>query len=124
MDKPASPTAVRTVRGGPRDDAAHLRLIADNVPAMTTAYDERLICTFANRRFTDFFGLTTENIVGRHLREVVGEAPYQEIKPYFDRVLAGERTTYSRTRVMANGERRYLDVELIPHIGPGGRRRG
>jgi diguanylate cyclase (GGDEF)-like protein/PAS domain S-box-containing protein len=107
----------------PADDAAQLRLIADNVPAMSVAYDERLLCTFANRRFAEFFGFTTATIVGRHLREVVGEQPYQEIKPHFDRVLAGERTTYKRIRTMPNGERRFLEVELIPHI-TGGRVRG
>src|SRR5512146_206908 len=123
MSKAGHPAAFRGP-AGLRDDAAHLRLIADNVPAMTVAYDERLLCTFANRRFAEFFGFTTESIVGRHVREIVGEEPYKEGKPYFDRVLAGERTTYARTRVLENGERRYLDVELMPHIGPGGRARG
>jgi len=107
-----------------REDAAHLRLIADNLPAMTVAYDERLLCTFANRRFAEFFGFTTETIVGRHLREIIGEGPYKEVKPHFDRVLAGRRTTYKRTLVRENGERRYLEVELMPHLGPGGRGRG
>ncbi len=109
---------------GPADDAAQLRLIADNVPAMSVAYDELLLCTFANRRFAEFFGFTTATIVGRHLREIVGEEPYQEVKPYFDRVLGGERTTYKRIRTMPNGERRFLEVELMPHIDKGGRVRG
>jgi PAS domain S-box-containing protein len=117
-------TPLRARRPAASDDAAQLRLIADNVPAMTIAYDERLVCTFANRRFAEFFGLTTETIVGKHLREIIGEAPYREVKPYFDRVLAGERTTYKRTRILPNGERRYLEVELMPHIGEDGRRRG
>jgi diguanylate cyclase (GGDEF)-like protein/PAS domain S-box-containing protein len=124
MNKPGGPAPASAARAGLREDAAHLRLIADNVPAMTVAYDERLICTFANRRFAEFFGLTTDTIVGRHLREIVGEGPYREVKPYFDRVLAGSRTTYKRTRVLANGERRFLEVELIPHVEPGGRKRG
>src|SRR5690349_11077237 len=110
MAKLGSATPVAPVRRpAPRDDAAELRLIADNVPAMSTAYDEHLICRFANRRFAEFFGLTTQSIVGRHLRQVIGEGPYQEVKPYFERVLAGHRTTYKRTRVMESGEQRYLE---------------
>jgi len=101
----------------PRDDAAQLRLIADNVPAMSIAYDKDLHCLFANRRFAEFFGLTTASIVGRHLREIIGEGPYREVKPDFDRVLDGHRTTYKRTRVLDDGQRRYLEVELIPHLG-------
>src|SRR5437660_1418558 len=108
----------------PRDDAQELRLIADNLPAMSTAYDENLVCRFASRRFADFFGFTTQSIVGKHLRQVIGEAPYREVKPYFDRVLAGHRTTYKRTRVMQNGEKRHLEVELIPHVASDGQVRG
>ena len=115
---------IRDRHGALADDAAQLRLIADNVPAMSIAYDERLLCTFANRRFAEFFGFTTATIVGKHLREIIGEEPYQEVKPYFDRVLAGERTTYERIRTMPDGERRFLEVELIPHMGEGGRARG
>ena len=115
---------LRRGHGAPADDAAQLRLIADNVPAMSVAYDERLLCTFANRRFAEFFGFTTATIVGRHLREVVGEDAYREVKPHFDRVLAGERTTYKRIRRLPDGERRFLEVELIPHVAGGGRVRG
>ncbi len=104
-----------------RDDAAQLRLIADNVPAMSIAFDEHLRCVFANRRFAEFFGFTTADIVGRHLREVTGEAAYQEVRGYFDQVLEGRRVTYGRTRLLASGERRHLAVELIPNVGRDGR---
>ena len=103
-----------------RDEAAQLRLIADNVPAMLIAYDKNLHCLFANRRFAEFFGFTSANIVGRHLREIVGAGPYQEIEPYFERVLEGHRTTYERMRVLDGGERRHLEVELIPHLAQDG----
>ena len=108
--KPGKAAPITPPRHSPRDDAAELRLIADNVPAMSIAYDERLICLFANRRFAEFFGFSTETIVGRHLREIVGENAYPEVKPYFDHVLAGHRTTYKRVRLMPDGERRHLEV--------------
>lgn len=114
----------KRARVKPRDAAAQLRFIADNVPAMSIAYDENLRCLFANRRFAEFFGLTTVNIVGKHLREIIGEGPYQEVKPHFDRVLEGHRATYKRTRVLASGEPRFLEVELTPHIGLAGRTPG
>ncbi len=107
-----------------REDAAQLRLIADSVPAMSIAYDKHLRCLFANQRFAEFFGLTTTNIVGKHLREIIGEGPYQEVKAPFDQVLAGQRATYKRTRVLDSGELRSLEVELIPHLGPDGGSRG
>ena len=91
---------------------------------MMIAFDARLVCTFANRRYAQFFRLTTETIVGRHVRDIVGEAAWREIRPYFEQVLGGRRTTYGRIHVFPNGERRDLEVELIPHLGEGGRARG
>ena len=119
MQLPGEPTPAQ-----PRDDAEQLRLIADNVPAMSIAYDKHLRCLFANRRFAEFFGFTSASIVGKHLRDVIGEGPYQEVKCHFDQVLAGTRATYGRTRVLDGGERRHLEVELIPHIGSNGQTQG
>ena len=106
------------------DDAARLRLIADNMPAMSIAYDKNLRCLFANRRFAEFFGLTTASIVGKHLRDIIGEGPYKEVKPHFDLVLEGQRTSYKRTRVLDSGELRLLEVELVPHMGQDGQIQG
>ncbi|MHB8725102.1 MAG: EAL domain-containing protein [Casimicrobiaceae bacterium] len=108
----------------PQDDPAQLRLIADSVPAMSIAYDQNLRCQFANRRFAEYFGLTARSIVGKHLREIVGEDAYREIKPFFDQVLAGRPSHYQRARALEDGTFRYLEVELIPHFGPDGRTRG
>jgi diguanylate cyclase (GGDEF)-like protein/PAS domain S-box-containing protein len=119
-----TPQSVSVHGALPWEDAARLRLIADNIPAMSVAYDEKLICRFANRRFAEFFDHTSDSIVGRHLREIIGEAPYREVKPAFDRVLAGTRTAYTRKRVMPDGSHRYIDVELIPYMGEDGRSRG
>jgi PAS domain S-box-containing protein len=107
-------------QANPRDDAAQLRLVAD-MPVMLIAYDKSLRCLFASRRFAEFFDLAAVNIVGRHLREIIGEVPYQEVKPYFDRVLEGHCASYRRTRVLDGGELHDLEVELIPDIGQDGR---
>ena len=103
----------------PRDEAAQLRFVAD-MPVLLIAYDTGLRCLFASRRLAEFFGLAAASIVGKHLREIIGEAPYQEVKPYFDRALEGHCTTYRRTRVLDSGELRELEVELAPEVGPDG----
>ena len=120
----AGPGPQTAGNASPLDDAAQLRLIADNLPAMSIAYDENLRCLFANQRFAAFFGWDIRSIVGLHLSEVIGEAGYQEVKPYFDTVLAGQACRYERTRVLADGSQRFLEVELIPHTGPDSRNRG
>lgn len=107
-----------------RDDAAQLRLIVDNMPAMSIAYDTNLRCLFANRRFAEFFGFAGDSIVGKHLREIIGEGPYREVKPYFETALDGHCATYRRTCILDGGEPRYVEANLVPHIGEDGRTLG
>ena len=104
-----------------RDSAAQLRLFADNVPAMTVSLDEHLRFLFANKRYAEFFGFEPADLVGRHLREVVGEEAYREIEGYFAQALQGHPVTYQRMRKPATGESRYLEVKLLPHVGDQGK---
>ena len=110
-------TARKQAEQALRDSAEKLRLFADNVPAMTVSYDENQRCRFANKRYADFFGFSPADIVGRHLREVVGEEAYREIEGHFVQVLQGHPVAYQRTHKLANGESRYLEMKLLPHIG-------
>ena len=110
-------TARKQVEQALRDSAEKLRLFADNVPAMTVSWDENLRCRFANKLFTEFFGLALDDIIGKHVREVLGEEVYREIEGYFVQVLQGHPVTYQRTRKLANGESRFLEIKLLPQIG-------
>jgi diguanylate cyclase (GGDEF)-like protein/PAS domain S-box-containing protein len=107
-----------------RESAEKLRLFADNVPAMTASYNENLQCRFANKAFAEFFGFTVASILGKHLREVVGDEVYREIEGHFAQVLQGHPVTYQRTRKLQNGESRYLEIKLLPHIGERGQALG
>ncbi|TAK40956.1 MAG: PAS domain S-box protein [Betaproteobacteria bacterium] len=103
------------------ESAEKLRLFADNVPAMTVSWDEHLHCGFANKLFTEFFGLAAEDIVGKHVREVLGEAVYREIEGHLVKALQGHAVTYERIGRLRSGESRYLEVKLLPHIGEQGK---
>ncbi len=113
-------TARKRAEQALRASAEKLRLFADNVPAMTVSWDENLRCLFANKVFTEFFGLAVEDIIGKHVREVLGEDVYREIEPHFMQVLQGHPVTYQRTRKLENGESRYIEIKLLPQIGDQG----
>ena len=105
-----------------RDSAAQLRLFADNVPAMTVSLGREPALPLRQQGATPSFSVSTAaDIVGKHLREVVGEEVYREIEGHFAQVLQGHPVTYQRTRKLANGESRYLEVKLLPHIGDQGK---
>jgi len=97
-----------------RDSAHSLRIFADNIPAMTESWDKHLRCRFANRAFGDFFGVCVEDILGKHVREVLGEGVFEEIEGQFALALQGQPVVYERTRRLVNGETRHLQVKLLP----------
>ncbi len=100
-----------------RDSAEKLRVFADNVPALTVSWDKALRCRFANKAFTEFFGLAGHAIIGKHVREVLGEEAYREIEGYFQQAIQRHSVTYQRTSKLPSGESPYIEVKLLPHIG-------
>jgi diguanylate cyclase (GGDEF)-like protein/PAS domain S-box-containing protein len=104
-----------------RDSAAKLRLFADNVPAMTASWDENLSCSFANKLFTEYFSLGVEDVIGKHMRELFGEEVYREIEGQYARALQGYPVNFQRTHKLPDGELRYLEIKLLPHIGDQGK---
>ena len=104
-----------------RDGSEKLRIFADNIPAMTVWWDESLHCRFANKALTDFFGQALEDIVGRHVRVVLGEAMYRELEAHFVEVRKGYPVTYESIRPVANGEPRHLEIRVVPNLGEHGR---
>jgi diguanylate cyclase (GGDEF)-like protein/PAS domain S-box-containing protein len=103
------------------DGAAQLRMFAENVPALAVSWDENLRCRFANSAYVEFFGLIDKEIIGKTVREVLGEAVYRDIEGQFMQVLQGRPVTYERTHALPSGESRYLEVKLLPQTGDQGR---
>ncbi|ACA15215.1 multi-sensor hybrid histidine kinase [Methylobacterium sp. 4-46] len=67
-----------------------LRLITDALPVLIATIDRDEVYRFVNRHYETWFGLSPERIVGRSLREVIGEGAYAERRPHIARALAGE----------------------------------
>ena len=104
---------------------ALLRTLADNVPA-AIAYFDRLTtrCSFANRQYAESNGWSIDSIVGRTVREVIGEDAWRMIEQQVARVIAGEKVLYVRPLRLPSGEERFIEVNLVPHFDDGGVQQG
>lgn len=91
-----------------------LRLIADNVPAMIAYYDVTQYCRFANKRYANFYGFKDDQILNKHLNEILDAEAYQRTQPQIEKVMAGNVVNYERAQRTDDGKERYLDVSLIP----------
>ena len=99
-----------------------IRTLADNVPVLIAYFEaEGQRCIFANKAYAGMWGLDDRSIIGRNVREIIGEEGHREISPYIERVFSGETVTYERIVTNPAGERRILEVNLRPQREEEGR---
>lgn len=92
-----------------------LRLIADNTPGMLGYWTKDLICGFANRAYFEWFGRTSEQMLGINMLDLMGESLFKLNEPHIRAVLRGEDQQFERTLTKPNGEIGYTLARYIAH---------
>ena len=105
-----------------RELAARIDLLAENVPALIAYYEAGTFhCKYANSRYAETFGWDRVSVLGHTVAEVIGEAAARQIQPQVDTVLQQRRAAvYERQLPNADGSKRWIDVNLLPHLGDNG----
>ncbi len=96
-----------------------LRLLTDALPTLISYIDKDLIYRFVNHTYTTWFGLPKEEIEGRHVKELIGEAVYQDLKPHVQDVLKGKRVKIEGKMAYRYGGSKNVSNNLIPHLENG-----
>jgi len=97
-----------------------IRLINDNLPVMIAYVDAGEIYRYHNRAFADWLGLGSSGIIGRSVREVVGEEGYGQLCPHIRTVLSGTATSFERVHQVRAGEETHVAGEFVPDVGGDG----
>lgn len=77
-------------------------MVVDQVSAMVAYWDRDEVCRFANRAYLDWFGKSRDELVGRTLRDLLGDL-YAKNEPYIRAAYAGEMQTFERRIPMPGG---------------------
>jgi len=105
-----------------RVDGAGSRLktllsILNSMPAMIGYWDSSLHNRFSNRAYSTWFGVSPVKLLGKHIRELLGEQIYQLNLPYIEAVLQGVPQKFERTIPVPDGTGvRHSLAEYIPDI--------
>ncbi len=92
-------------------------VLLNKVPAMVAYWDHDLINRYANDAYARRFGLTPDQLLGMHVRELIGEEWYQRELPSIEAVLRGESQKFERTLPASKGDAmRHSLTELTPDI--------
>jgi PAS domain S-box-containing protein len=113
-------SAERALRASERS----LQLVADNVPAMISYIDRHGHYRFTNAAYHEWFGIALDELVGREVREVLGEETFSQRIPYIERVLKGETVRFEAPTRHCKFGVRDTDVSYVPDFAEDGLVRG
>ncbi|GAA3968279.1 diguanylate cyclase domain-containing protein [Allohahella marinimesophila] len=93
-----------------------LKTITDNLPVLIAYADADERYQFNNATFKDWFGVDADGLKGMTIEAFIGAENYQIAKPHIRRVLAGERVSYERRDVAADGSERFMEFTYVPNF--------
>lgn len=98
-----------------------LSLITDNVPALIAYVRlEDLSYRFVNAKFEEMFQLPRSQIVGSHLKNILGPETYKESEKHLDLVRQGQATSYENL-MSISGKDRWFNVNFVPDVNDTGK---
>ena len=103
-----------------RDAEQRLRTVADAMPAVVTLCGPDLRYLWINKQGAQWLNMRPEDIVGRHMKEVLGTEALAQIRAYIERAEAGEVVTYERLVDYPAIGKRWVNVRLAPAAPPEG----
>jgi diguanylate cyclase (GGDEF)-like protein/PAS domain S-box-containing protein len=101
-----------------QENAHRLSMITDNTPALIAYVDAEQRFRYANATYREWSGLAPEEVRGRTMREVLGEA-YASREPYIREALEGREARFDLP-VTFGGRERYTDSRYVPDLLPDG----
>ena len=90
-----------------------LRFVTENARVGLVMVDRERRYTFANAAYGEILGLSSLDIVGQRVADVLASIYEEQIRPRLDRAFAGERVTYELLKPRLN-EARYYSVKYEP----------
>jgi PAS domain S-box-containing protein len=96
-----------------------LKVTTDAIPALISYVDREGYYRFVNRQYEVWFGKPREEVLGRHLRDVLGQQAYESILTGVDRVLRGERFDFEAFVPYRDGGGRHVHVSYVPRVEDG-----
>ncbi len=101
-----------------------LQVTMDIAPALMSYIDKDCRYLRVNRSYEQWFGHSEERMRNRHMRDILGEAAWQTISPYIQRVLAGEQVDFELQVPYLEIGPRWVHATYSPDFDAAGQMRG
>lgn len=97
-----------------KESEKQLHLIADAIPLLISYIDKDCRYLFKNKAYENWFGHSSEEILGKHMTEVLGDEAYKKLLPHIERVLRGEQVQFETLVPYRDGGTRCIEARYIP----------
>ncbi len=97
-----------------------LRLITDNIPALIAYVDRDFRYQLNNRVYGTWFGEENSDVSGRTVRDVLGDAGWEKVRPYMETALAGVQVSFESEIELRDIGKRWVSASYVPHFGASG----
>ena len=84
------------------------------LPQLISYVDKNLIYRYVNKNYEIFFNKSKDEIIGKPLKEVIGEKVFNQDSSYIKRIVQGETIQYQEHFHYQHGKILYVDGNLIP----------
>jgi len=103
-----------------RHSEEQLELVSNTVPALISyvSKDQRYVT--CNEAYTTWFGLSREDIIGKTMKDVVGEEAWGSMAPYVEAALQGQAVDYQTEAKYRHGRTRWIHAVYTPHRNDNG----
>lgn len=102
--------------GQRREAESRIRAVTDAMPGLISYIDTAYTYQFVNHAYTDWFGVKAEDIVGKHISEVVGQDAFENLKPHLDVALSGKTEIFETEVSYRLGGKRFIRASYTPDI--------
>lgn len=98
-----------------RHSEEQLELISNTVPALISYVDKERRYVTCNEAYNTWFGLSRNDLIGKTMKEVVGDEAWRAMAPYVEAALQGQAVDYETEAKYRHGGNRWIHAVYTPH---------
>lgn len=104
-----------------KDNERHLKLLLDNLPARISYVNTDEVYVSVNKVYSDVLGVSSDEIIGHKVRDVIGDENYAIISPKMDQAFSGKKQTFEMPFKVSDEKEYWVEENFIPDIDKKGR---
>lgn len=97
-----------------------LSLVVNAIPALVSHVDKDMRYKYVNDTYEKWHGIRCKEMIGRKVRDVIGEENWITVEPHIQTALRGELVEYEAEMVFQRQGTRHVWVRYVPDIGADG----